>query len=253
MLEKIDYKDLIKGDIPPWVRRYVKQTGRTINNFEMIRDNETILLSVSGGKDSLALALALSLRRKWLPINYNLKAVMINWMEHPISEIAKEKLYTFFKDLDIEFTIFDEPQYSISFKGEFNCYLCSRNRRRILFNYARDNNIKIIALGHHLDDLVETTLINTCFRGNFSTMLPVQEFFTSTLFIIRPMIEIHENVLKRLAEHYNLPVVKPVCPFDASNIRSKLKPIISDLCHIDKLSREHIFKAHNFCDKIVRT
>lgn len=252
MQDKISYKELIAGEMSPWVRRYIKQTGKTINNFDMIKDNETILLSVSGGKDSLALALALSIRRKWLPINYKLKAIMINWIEHPISDEAKEALYSFFKDLDIEFTIFDEPQYSPFFKGEFNCYLCSRNRRRILFNYARDNNLKIIALGHHLDDLVETTLMNTCFRGNFSTMLPVQEFFKSTLFIIRPMIEVHEKVLQRLADYYDLPVVKPVCPYDASNIRSKLKPIVSSLCHIDKLTREHMFKAHNFTEKIIR-
>ncbi|MGD1816570.1 MAG: ATP-binding protein [Pleomorphochaeta sp.] len=252
MYEKIDYKELLKGDIPPWVRRYIKQTGKTINDFDMIKENETILLSVSGGKDSLALALALSLRRKWLPINYNLKALMINWIEHPISDEAKQALYDYFNDLDIEFTIFDEQQYPASFNGEFNCYLCSRNRRRILFNYAQENNLKIIALGHHLDDLVETTLINTCFRGNFSTMLPVQEFFKSTLFLIRPMIEVHERILERLAEHYNLPVVKPVCPYDQTNIRAKLKPIVSNLCHIDKLTREHIFKSHNFNEKVER-
>lgn len=252
MQDKLSYKKLIEGDIPPWVRRYIKQTGKTINNFDMIKDNETILLSVSGGKDSLALALALSLRRKWLPINYTLKAIMINWIEHPISEKAKEELYAFFEALDIDFKIFDEPQYSPSFKGVFNCYLCSRNRRRILFNYAKENDLKIIALGHHLDDLVETTLINLCFRGNFSTMLPVQEFFNSTLYIIRPMIEVHENVLKRLAQVYDLPVVKPVCPYDSTNIRSKLKPIISNLSHIDHLTREHVFKAHEFTDKISR-
>lgn len=252
MCNKLNYKELIAGDIPPWVRRYIKQTGKTINKFDMIKDKETILLSVSGGKDSLALALALSLRKKWLPIDYDLKAIMINWIEHPISEDAKINLYNYFNDLDIDFTIFDEPQYPESFNGEFNCYLCSRNRRRILFNYAQKSNIKIIALGHHLDDLVETTLINTCFRGNFSTMLPVQEFFDHTLFLIRPMIEVHENVLKRLVEKYDLPVVKPVCPYDKTNIRSKLKPIVSSLCHIDKLTREHIFKAHNFSDKIQR-
>ncbi len=252
MHDQLSYKNVINGEFSPWVRRYIKQIGKTINSFEMIKDKETILLSVSGGKDSLALALALSVRRKWIPIHYNLKAVMINWIEHPISDEAKEKLYSYFRALDIEFTIFDEVQYSFSFKGDFNCYLCSRNRRRILFNYARENNLKIIALGHHLDDLVETTLINTCFRGNFSTMLPVQEFFDSSLFIIRPMIEVHEAVLKRLAYHYDLPVVKPVCPYDETNIRSRLKPIVSSLSHIDKLTREHIFKSHNFSEKIIR-
>jgi tRNA 2-thiocytidine biosynthesis protein TtcA len=252
MCEKLPYSSLIKGDMPNWVRRYIKQVGKTINTFEMVKDGETILLSVSGGKDSLALALSLSLRRKWLPITYNLKAIMINWIEHPISDEAKVELKKLFAALAIDFVIVDEPQYSLFFKGEFNCYLCSRNRRRILFDYATENKITLIALGHHLDDLVETTLMNTCFRGNFSTMKPIQEFFSGEIHIIRPMIEVHEHVLSRLADAYDLPVVKPVCPYDQSNIRSKLKPIISSLARIDKLTREHIFQAHDFPYRIPR-
>jgi len=250
--ERIPYEELLDGTIPPWIRRFVKKTGKTINEFGMIKDKDTVLLSISGGKDSLALALALSLRRKWLPINYNLRAIMINWIEHPISEDAKKELHKFFDKLDIDLLIVDEPQYSISFKGEFNCYLCSRNRRRIIFNYARDNNIRLIAMGHHLDDLVETTLINTCFRGKFSTMLPIQEFFDGSIHIIRPMIEIRETVVKRIATTYSLPFVKPVCPYDQTNIRSRLKPIIRELSHIDNLTREHVFKAHDFSYRIPR-
>jgi tRNA 2-thiocytidine biosynthesis protein TtcA len=250
--KKLPYEELIDGTIPPWIRRFIKQTGRSINKYEMIKDKETILLGISGGKDSLALALALSLRRKWLPIDYNLKGVMINWIEHPISDEAKKELHKFFDKLDIELEIVDEPQFSTSFKGEFNCYLCSRNRRRVLFNYARENKIGLIALGHHLDDLVETTLINTCFRGKFSTMLPIQEFFSGSLHIIRPMIEVRENVIKRIALVYDIPTVKPVCPFDQTNIRAKLKPIIRELSHIDNLTREHIFKAHDFSYRIPR-
>ncbi len=74
----ISVESLVEGDIPTWIRRFVKQTGRGINRFKMINQGDTVLLGISGGKDSLALALALSLRLKWLPITYNLKAVMIN-------------------------------------------------------------------------------------------------------------------------------------------------------------------------------
>jgi tRNA 2-thiocytidine biosynthesis protein TtcA len=218
----------------------------------MVRDGETVLLSVSGGKDSLALALALSLRRKWLPIDYGIQALMINWIEHPVDEEAKDRLRAYFNALSIDFAIVDEPQYPTSFKGEFNCYLCSRNRRRILFQYAAEKGLSLIATGHHLDDLVETTLINTCFRGNFSTMQPIQEFFSSSLHIIRPMIEVHEQVLSRLAQAYDLPVVKPVCPFDQTNIRARLKPIVRSLAQIDKLTREHIFQSHTFTYRIPR-
>lgn len=244
--EKLSYRDLIKGDIPPWVMRFIKGVGKTINTYNMIQADDRVLLAVSGGKDSLALALALSLRRKWLPVDYRIDALMINWIEHPIPEEYRERLYGYFEDLGIGFTMLDEKQYPESFNGEFNCYLCARNRRRILFQYADQNDCRLIAMGHHLDDLVETTLMNLSFRGEFSTMLPVQEFFDGKMHIIRPLIEVHENTTLRLGNIYDLPVVKPVCPFDQTNIRSRIKPIVSSLCHVDKLAREHIYKAHSF-------
>ncbi len=242
-MEKLSYKKLIEGEIPPWVRRFIKQTGKGINDFNMIEESDQILISASGGKDSLALSLALSLRRKWLPINYKLKAVMINWNEHPVEERMLDKLKEYYSDLDIDFTVFNEMQFPSSFKGEFNCYLCARNRRRILFSYADRMGIKKIAMGHHLDDLVETVLMNLCFRANFAPMQAVQEFFDGKLYVIRPMIQVHESAIRRLAECYDLPVVKPVCPYDQSNVRARLKPIVSSLSHLDKLTREHIYSS----------
>ena len=246
MEEKLSYKDLIKGDIPPWVMRFIKETGKGINEFEMIKDGDTVLISASGGKDSLALSLALSIRRKWLPIDYKLKALMINWIEHPIEDEYKEKLKQYYEDLGIEFKMVDEHHAPYSFKGDFNCYLCSRNRRRILFDYAAENNIRLIAMGHHLDDLVETSLMNLCFRASYDTMKPVQEFFNGKIYVIRPMIRVHENVTRRLKDMYDIPAVKPVCPYDQTNVRARLKPIVSELCHLDKLTREHIYSSYDF-------
>ena len=70
--------------------------------------------------------------------------------------------------------------------------------------------------------------------------------FEGKLYIIRPMIEIHESVTRRLSQVYGLPTVKPVCPYDQTNIRAELKPIVKSLCHMDSLTREHIYKAHHF-------
>ncbi len=242
---KLSYKNILNGNMPPWVMRFIKAVGKGINDFDMIRNKEDILLGVSGGKDSLALAMALSVRRKWLPIDYKLHAIMINWVEHPIDKSFRPRLEQYFKDLDIDFEIHDEYQAPESFKGDFNCYLCSRNRRRILFETARDRGFKQIALGHHLDDLVETTMMNLFFRGNFATMNPIQEFFDGKLYVIRPMIEIHEQTIIRLSQTYDFPVIKPVCPYDQTNIRANLKPIVKELCHMDKFAREHVFSAHN--------
>ncbi len=251
-MDKLPYSNLVAGDIPPWVHRFIKKTGKGINDFSMIADGDTVLLGISGGKDSLALALALSLRRKWLPIDYKLEALHINWKEFPVSEQKVEELKKFFDALNISFTSVDAHMFHDSYDKDFNCYFCSRNRRRILFEEASKRGSKIIALGHHLDDLVETSLINICFRGNFSTMLPVQEFFDGKLYIVRPMIQVREHVTRRLGEAYALPVVKPVCPYDQTNIRSKIKPIIQDLSQIDKLTREHIYKAHKLSIRVPR-
>ncbi len=245
-METLSWRTLVDGKLPSPVMRFVKKTGKAINTYSMIREGDTILLSASGGKDSLALALALSLRRRWLPIDYTLKAVLINWIEHPIADEYRTKLSDYFSALGYDFTILDEHQYPASFGGQFNCYLCSRNRRRILFEYCEREGISVIAMGHHLDDLVETSLMNLCFRAHFSTMQPAQAFFGGKLTIIRPMIEVRESMIRNLVARYDLPIVKPVCPYDQTNIRSRLKPIISELSHIDKLTREHIYHAHQF-------
>lgn len=247
------YQELIDGDIPPWVRRFVKLTGRAVNEFGMIAEGDRVLLGISGGKDSLALALALALRKRWLPVSYELEALHINWLEHPVPEEGMADLTRYFEVLGIPLRSVDEHMYSEGFKGEFNCYLCSRNRRRVLFDYAEKEGYKLIGLGHHLDDLVETSLMNLCFRADFSTMAPAQPFFDGEIHIIRPMIRVHESVISRLAQAYALPVVKPVCPFNQKNIRSQLKPIIQELKRIDRLTPEHIFKAHELNYRIPRT
>lgn len=248
----MDYKKLIEGEIPPYIRRFIKAVGKTILDFDMIRDGETILLGVSGGKDSLALALALSLRRKWLPIHYNIKAIMIDWEEHPIPKEREPLLRQYFKALDIDFDIVRRTQFPTSQVDDFNCYLCSRNRRKILFEEAQRLGCRQIALGHHLDDLVETTIMNLFFRAKFASMNPIQEFFDGQLYIMRPMIQVHENTIRRISQDYELPVVKPVCPYDQTNIRAELKGVVKSLVHMDHYAREHVYQAHKFETRIKR-
>ena len=173
---------------------------------------------------------------------------MINWREYAIDNKETYKLKEFFKILNIPFEIINAHMFPESFNNSFNCYLCSRNRRRILFEYAEKKNITKIALGHHLDDFTETTIMNLCFRGKFSTMNPVQEFFNGKIHIIRPMCEVRESVIHRLEKECNLPVSIFNCPHKETNMRAKIKPIIKQLSHIDKLTREHMFAAHQFKD-----
>ena len=93
MESKLPYSALIAGDMPPWVMRFVKGVGKAINNYRMIQGGDKVLIAASGGKDSLAMALGLSVRKKWLPVDYTLKAIMIDWIEHPIPSSKKDELY----------------------------------------------------------------------------------------------------------------------------------------------------------------
>lgn len=229
--------------LPSWLKRFVKQTGRGINRFNMIKDNDTLLLGVSGGKDSLALCLALSLRRKWLPIRYRLYAGIIEWNEYPFPAHIKKQLLTFCDMLDIDLTFLHATMIPDSFKGRFNCYLCSRNRKRILFDEAARLDIDKIAFGHHLDDVAETTLINICLRGKLDTMNPYQEFFNGKLTVIRPLCEVRETTIEKVVSRLELPVYSPPCPFKDTNIRSKIKPIIREFSHLNRYVREHIYSS----------
>ncbi|MFP4179755.1 MAG: tRNA 2-thiocytidine biosynthesis TtcA family protein [Spirochaetaceae bacterium] len=242
-------EELLQGDIPPWVRRFVKKAGRGINRYRMFGEGEHVLIGVSGGKDSLALSLALAVRLRWLPIDYRLTALHIDWKEYPLPPEKMEELRSFFDTLKIEFVSVPARMFSSTFKDEFNCYLCSRNRRRILFEYAREHNISTIALGHHLDDIVETAMINLFFRGEFSSMRPVQEFFSGKLHIVRPLCEVKETVVEKIAREIVLPLAKPPCPYDKTNIRSRLKPVVKELSHLDRYAREHVYHALDFSEK----
>lgn len=251
--EKLDYHTLLDGDIPPWVMRFIKTTGKAVREYDMIKDGDDVVIAVSGGKDSMALSLALAIRLRWLPISYKLHALMIEWEEYPLQEEDRRRIQDYYDALGIDLTIVREPQHNEGFKGEFNCYLCARNRRRIFFNFLRDHGWHLIAEGHHLDDLVETTLMNLAFRGRFETMSPVQDFFGGKISVLRPMIEVHESATRRLAETYDIPVVKACCPRDQTNIRSSLKPIIGSLVKMDRLTREHVYAAHGYPPKKERS
>lgn len=240
-MEQIE--ELFSGTIPPRVMRFVKQAGRGINRFSMIRENQKIILGISAGKDSLALALALALRKRWLPIDYELRAVQIDWKEYPLSDEGRTNLDRYFEILGIPYQRITASMFPESFKGEFNCYLCSRNRKRILFDLAAEWGWDRVALGHHLDDLVDTTIMNLAFRGSFTTMLPVQEFFEGKLHIIRPLCEVPESMIRGITEYLSLPVENIGCPYKDSNLRARVKPIVQALSHIDKKTRQHIYQA----------
>ncbi len=234
---------IMQGDVPPRVRRFTKLVGKGINEFDMIRDGDHILLGVSGGKDSLALALALALRRKWLPIKYRLTALQIEWREFPVAPEVGDRLDEYFDILQIPYSRRPAQMMPPSFKGRFDCYLCSRNRKRILFNELGRLGTDKVALAHHLDDIIETTLMNLFFHGTFSTMMPVQKFFEGKIQMIRPMCRVPEATVANLSRAIGLPVMTTDCPRRDTNKRREIKKVISSMTHLNRHARGNIYRA----------
>lgn len=224
------------------MKLFAKHVGRAIHRYDMIREGDKILIGVSGGKDSLALSLALAERKAWVPIRYELVAVQIEWKECPMNGEQKEKLIGFFESLQIPYSIVGATMIHPSFDDDFNCYICSRNRKRILFTEARKSGITKIALGHHLDDVIETTLLNIFFRGELATIMPVQRFFDGKISIIRPMYEVYEREIKSISKELDFPVFPLQCPHCESSQRRVLKETIRTLSHINKKVRDNIFR-----------
>jgi tRNA 2-thiocytidine biosynthesis protein TtcA len=225
------------------VIRFVKHVGRGINRFGMILDNDRVLIGVSGGKDSLSLAFALAERKKWVPITYELRALLIDWKEYPLSDAQKERVASFFDALSIPLEIVSATMIHTLPKKGFNCYICARNRKRILFNEAERLGIGKIALGHNLDDIIETTLMNMFFRGEFSTMMPVQNFFGGKMKIIRPMCEVYEKEIARISKALDFPVLSVDCPYKNTNQRILIKQVIGSLLRVNKKVRDNIYRT----------
>jgi tRNA 2-thiocytidine biosynthesis protein TtcA len=243
----VQWSELAATHPPPSLMRFLKRTGAGINRYGMIRDGDRVLLSISGGKDSLAMALALRMRIRFVPITYHLEGVMIDWREHPHTPAAVAEIRRFFDALEIPFTVITADMKPASFGGRFDCYRCGRNRRRILFEYVRSwEGRPLIATGHHLDDLVQTTLMNMAIHGTFATMNPVQSFFRDGLRVIRPLCEVREEMVRHVAQVCALPVSTIDCPFRTVNIRSRVAPIVESLSTLHPNAREKVFASlHN--------
>ena len=223
--------------------RFAHHVGRGINRFSMIGPGDKVLIGVSGGKDSLALSAALSVRKRWVPVQYELFAVQVEWREYPLQEAEKAALDEFFDRLDIPLRRVQASINPASFRGKFSCYTCSRNRKSILFGEAEKVGATRIALGHHMDDIARTTLLNLFFHGEFSTMMPVQDFFGGKIKIIRPMCEVRETEVSRVARRLGLPEVPGRCPNADTNHRQLMADILRQASKVNRHAVSNVYGA----------
>ena len=223
--------------------RFARNVGRGIHRFDMIGPGDTVLIGVSGGKDSLAMSLALVERRKWVPVGYELRAVQVEWREYPMTDAEKAAIDEFYDGLGIPFRRIEAAIAPPSFRKKFSCYTCSRNRKRILFEEAERCGARTIALGHHMDDIARTTMMNLLFHGEVATMMPVQKFFGGRISIIRPLCEVRESEVARLAARLHLPAAANRCPNADTNQRRLMKEILRMASHVNRNAVSNVYGA----------
>jgi tRNA 2-thiocytidine biosynthesis protein TtcA len=217
-----------------------KGMGRAIMDYQMLAPGDKIAVAVSGGKDSLTLLRLLIERRKFVPIKYEVLAIHVD-MGYPKSISAKLEKY--FKKLNVEYKIIKSDILKKTNKSKINCFWCSWNRRKELFLAADKLGCTKIALGHHMDDIAETFLLNLFFQGEISTMKPKQELFEGKVTLIRPLAYVEERLIKRFAKEVKLGHDTCVCPHAVVSNRSRMGRIIQDLEKICPDIKKNIFRS----------
>ena len=132
---------------------------------------------------------------------------------------------------------------SPSHKTKTPCFLCSWYRRKMLFDFAQDNGFNKIALGHHMDDLIHTALMNECFQGRFDTMPVFLQMKKMPLAIIRPLCLCHESDIKTYAELQEYQKQQKVCPYEKESYRTDIKSIFQQMESLNPEARYSIWNA----------
>lgn len=215
-----------KGDI--MLQKVIGKMRKAIEDYNMIQEGDKIAVGLSGGKDSITLLMALNNLRRYYNKKFDIIAITI----HPGSENFKtDSLKTMCDELGIEYIVYMSNIFEVVFdirKEKSPCSLCANMRRGMLNSLAIENGCNKIALGHHMDDVVETALMNLFLNGNFNTFAPVTYLSRSDVKTIRPLIYVTEKELRATARENNYPVLDKTCPKDGFTKREYMKDLLKN-------------------------
>jgi tRNA 2-thiocytidine biosynthesis protein TtcA len=225
----------------------LRRVGRAIGEYNMIRPGDHIAVGVSGGKDSLTLLDALMLLQKRSPVKYTLHAFTVEQGKflrpiEPLAEYLKSREipWTYYRD-DSSFELLEE-------QPDHGCDLCSRYRRRAVYDIASSLGANVIALGHTADDFCEALLRNTLYTGRLSA-LPAMTWSRSRQFrLIRPLVYVSEDVTQAYSEQRAMPITPCVCSHRTGTVRRNLREFLGELQHENPHVLENMLSAMGSID-----
>ncbi len=220
----------------------LRKTGKAISDFAMIRPGDRVAVGLSGGKDSLALLDALDHLSRRSPVKFSLQAFTIEQGKFvrpvkPLGDLLADRgiPWTYYRDEPSLQLLHDQPGHG--------CDLCSRYRRRAVYEVASALGCNVVALGHTADDLGEALLRNALFTGRLSALPPVVDSRSGDFRLIRPLVYVSETVTRGYVEQAGLPVTPCVCSHRTGTVREKLRSFLADLSRDNPHVAENLLAA----------
>lgn len=246
MNNALELKEIERSIIKKYRKTIWSRFVKAIIDYDMIKENDCIAVCISGGKDSLLLAKLMQELQKHGRTKFDLKFI---GMDPGFHQENREAMINNCKHLGIPLDLFSTDIFKIvdRLSSEFPCYLCARMRRGALYNHAQSLGCNKIALGHHFDDVIETTMMNVMYSGNFKTMMPKLKSTNYTnMELIRPMVNIREQDIILYTKNANIFPMNCGCEVAAgkyASSRNEIKHMINQYKSIFKDVDKSIFTA----------
>jgi tRNA 2-thiocytidine biosynthesis protein TtcA len=206
----------------------LRKVGEAVGRFRMIRDGDRVAVALSGGKDSLTLLEALLMLQKRAPIEFTVCAFTVEQGKflRPI-----EPLGEYLRGRGIAWTYYhDRPSFRLlKEQPDHGCDLCSRYRRRAVYEIARGLGANVLAFGHTADDFCESFLRNAMFTGRISSLPPVTYSRDKEFRLIRPLAFVTEDITTRFAESLGAPVIPCGCSQRVGTVRKSIRGLFADI------------------------
>ncbi len=239
------YPENVSGNFLKLRNKLLSSVGRAIGDYNMIEDGDTILVCMSGGKDSHAMLMILLALQERAPVNFKLIAMNLDQKQPGFPEHI---LPAYLEQLGVDYRIVEADTYSIVKEkvptGKTTCSLCSRLRRGIIYRTAQELGANKIALGHHRDDIVQTLFLNMFFGAKLKAMPPKLATNQGEFIVMRPLAYCAEKDIAAYARGMEFPIIPcDLCGSQENLQRQKIKAMLAGW-ELEQPGRtENIFRA----------